>query len=886
MPTGTVVLERDAELATFLDAADAAAGGSGSVVLVSGEAGIGKSSLVAAVRRALPSGARVLVGRCDDLTTPRVLGALRDLAGEVGADLARALRAPGERDALFAAVHDELDWAGHATVLVVEDVHWADEATLDLLRWLGRRVDALPALLVLTCRDDEPGEPGNPHPVRRLLAAAAAWPSVHRLALRPLSEAAVAVLSARTAADPAAVVALTGGNPFLVREVLASPGGVPAGVADLVHARLHRLDPASRDAVERLSVLSAAPERALVDALVPGGLPALAVAEQHGLLIVTPRQVTFHHELVRRAVLDGLTGARRTSLNGAALVALEALSGVDPARLVHHAREAGDVAAVLRHGPEAARAASTGRAHRQAAEHLHTVLAHRQHLAPDVLVALLEASAVECYTVGDRGRSALADQREAVALRRRRPDQVALGSALRWLSRISWWVGDRPGAERAAAEAVEVLATAGDRRELALAVSNTAQVAMLGERLTEAIEHAGLAVTLAHEIGDPAVLSHALNNLGTARWARGDPAGRGLLEESRDLALAHGLAEHASRACCNLVWQLLVQLRPRDAAEELVRGIEVAEGAEQVAFWRYLHVERAMVAMAQARWADARTDAAVGLDATSPIRCSALFVLGRVALRTGGEARALVEECWELGQELAEPQRTAPAAALACEAAWLAGDLARVREIAAPVHAETVRLGVPVWGVELEHWLRLAGAPVDPSEGTGVRRASAPLGGRHPYAASARGDWVGAAAAWESAGYPYEAAAALTCVERSTPGRTGSVLAGLADLDALGATALADRVRAELRTAGVPGVPRGPSARTRAQVAGLTGRQLEVLELLAQGCTNAAIADRLVLSVRTVDHHVADVLHKLGASSRTEAPVLAARRGWAPRSTD
>lgn len=871
MPTGTVVLERDAELATFSDAVDAAAAGSGSVVLVSGEAGIGKSHLISEVRRVLPAGARTLLGRCDDLSTPRVLGPLRDLAGSVGADLARALRTPGDRDALFAAVHDELDWSGHTTVLVVEDLHWVDEATLDLLRWLGRRIDALPALLVLTYRDDEVGDP---HAVRRLLTAAISWPAVHRLALRPLSAASVAALCAPSGADPAAVVALTGGNPFLVREVLASPDGVPAVVADLVLARLDRLDPMSRDAVERLSVISASAERPLVEALVPGGLAALAMAEQHGLLEVTPRQVGFHHELVRRAVLDGLTGSRRTTLNAAALAALERTPGADPARLVHHARESGDDAAVVRHGPEAARAAATGRAHRQAAEHLQAVLAHRDHLAPDVLVELLEASATECYTVGDRGRGALADQHEAVALRRRGADRVALGSALRRLSRIAWWVGDRPAAERAGAEAVDVLSRTDDRRELALAVSNNAQLAMLGAHLPQAVEDATAAVALAEQIEDPAVLSHALNNLGTARWAQGDPAGRALLEDSRDLALAHGLAEHASRASCNLVWQLLVQLRPHEAAEELLAGIVHAEGAEQVVFWKYLHVERAMVALAQARWADARADAEVGLDATSPIRCAALFVLGRVAVRTGAdpaEAAALVEECWVLGQDLAELQRTAPAAALACEAAWLAGDLGRVRAVAGPVYAEAVRLGASVWCAELAHWLRLAGAPADPA---------VPAGHLHPYAASARGDWAGAAAAWAEAGYPYEAAAALTCADDPA-----SVLAGLDSLDALGATALADRVRAELRAAGVRRVPRGPSTRTRAQVAGLTERQLEVLELLAQGCTNPQIAARLVLSVRTVDHHVADVLRKLGTSTRTEAAALAARRGWAPQTT-
>ncbi|WP_244927824.1 LuxR family transcriptional regulator [Nocardioides sp. W7] len=860
MLSRTAVLERDDELAALARAARLAAGGAGSVVLVSGEAGIGKSSLVGALHDALPD-ARLLTGRCDDLATPRVLGPLRDLSGTVGADLARALRSPGERDALFTALHEELDWAGHATVLTVEDVHWADEATLDLLRWLARRVSDLPAVLVLTYRDDELD---RAHPLRRLLAAIATARSVVRLPLGPLSSDAVRTLAGPGWADT--VLAATGGNPFLVHELLASPDAVPSSVVDLVLARLHRLDPDSRDAVERLSVITSTADRPLVDALVPGGLAALAGAEEHGLLLVEPRQVGFRHELTRRAVVDALPAARRTTLNAAALAVLEARPDHDPAQLVHHAIEAGDAVAVVRHGPAAATAAATGRAHRQAADHLRAVLAHRDELAPPELADLLEASARACYTVGDRERSALADQDEAVRIRRDLGDPVALGASLRSLSRIAWWVGDRRRAETAAVEAVSVLGGTEDRRELALALSNVSQLAMLAERMTEARETAEHAIALAREVDDRAVLSHALNNLGTAQWAQGDPTGRELVEESRDVALEAGLSEHASRAWCNVVWQLLVHLRPDEAGEELVAGIEHAEADEQVVFWKYLTVERGLVALAGARWATAVADAEVGLDATSPIRCTALFVLGRVALRTGEPADELVEECWRLGRELDELQRTAPAAALACEAAWLRRDDEQVRRIGREVYAEACRVGSLPWRVELAHWLRLAGDPVDPAD---------LAGSTHPHALSARGDWRGAADAWAAAGYPYEAAAALTCSDDDTV-----VLSGLAGLDALGGVRLADRVREDLRRRGAVRVPRGPTSTTRVNVAGLTARQVDVLALLAEGLPNAAIAERLVLSVRTVDHHVGALMAKLGAGSRHEAVERATELGW------
>ena len=195
---GPVLLERERELAELAQAAREAAAGEGGLVLVSGEAGIGKSSLVRALRGLLPANGRLLVGHCDDLGTPRTLGPFRDLVGNVGTGLTRALAEGGERDAVLAALRAELDWAGHPTVLVVEDVHWADEATLDVLGYLARRIAELPAVLVLTYRDDELT---REHPLQQLLGQASAAGRVRRLRLRRLSEDAVRWLSAASRVD-------------------------------------------------------------------------------------------------------------------------------------------------------------------------------------------------------------------------------------------------------------------------------------------------------------------------------------------------------------------------------------------------------------------------------------------------------------------------------------------------------------------------------------------------------------------------------------------------------------------------------------------------------------------------------------------------------------
>jgi len=245
-----------------------------------------------------------------------------------------------------------------------------------------------------------------------------------------------------------------------------------------------------------------------------------------------------------------------------------------------------------------------------------------------------------------------------------------------------------------------------------------------------------------------------------------------------------------------------------------------------------------------------------------PTRCTALLLLGRVAVRRGQpEAAGLLEAAWELAVAVNELQRTGPVAAGLAEAAWLDGDHAGVREIAGPVYDEAVRLGDTVHQAELGYWLTKAGRPAE-------------AGGDHPYAVQAAGRWREAAAAWEAAGSPYERAAALA--ESPDPQH---LLTALGILDELGAKPLATVVRGRLRELGVAHIPRGPVGETRVNPAGLTSRQVAVLRLLSKGYTNAQIAGQLVVSVRTVDSHVAAVLGKLGAANRHEAAARAAELG-------
>ena len=428
---------------------------------------------------------------------------------------------------------------------------------------------------------------------------------------------------------------------------------------------------------------------------------------------------------------------------------------------------------------------------------------------------------------------------------------------------MSWWAGDRGGAEQAGREAVEVLEQAGDPRLLALALSNESQLLMLAQRTAEAIDYGQRAVALARAVPDAQILSHALTNVGTAQLYSGDPAGQATLDEALRTALAAGDVEDASRAYANVVWGLLDWFRLDDAERYLTPAITLAEEAEFLGFLSYLHVERARLELARGAWDEAVRAAEHGMDAFAPTRCAALTVLGRVAVRRGQpDAGSLLSQAWELAREVGELQRTGPAAAGLAEAAWLDGDHARVRDIVAPVYAEATRLGDPPHEAELGYWLAKVGEPV----------AGPPSG--HPYALQAAGRWRAAAAAWAAAGCRYEQAAALA----DSP-QPDDLLAALGILDELAATPLATVVRGRLRALGVPRIPRGPLGETRANPAGLTPRQVDVLRLLGKGYTNAEIASQLVLSVRTVDSHVAAVLAKLGAPTRRAAATRAAELG-------
>jgi DNA-binding CsgD family transcriptional regulator/tetratricopeptide (TPR) repeat protein len=850
------LLERGGALAD-LESLLADTAGGGRIAVVSGEAGAGKSSLAGAFADAVAGRAQVLWGACDPLLTPRVLGPLHDIARQTGGALRERI-AEGERGAVFEALLDTLDGPRQLRrpVVIMEDLHWADEATLDLVAFLGRRLALCRVLLILTYRDDEIGPD---HQLRTVLAGLPR-PLVRRLPLAPLSVTAVDELARRAGRPPSSVYAVTGGNPLLVTEVLAAAdAGVPATVRDLVLSRLAALSPEARDAAGFVSVVPSQAEPALLTPRGAGVEECLA----GGLLSATTEGIAFRHELLRRAVEEALSPVRRAALHADVLALLAARPGVDPARLVHHAHHAGDAAAVLHWAPIAARRAAEARANRQAVAHYELALRHAAGIPATQRADLLEAYAFAAYLAGQTD-DAREVRQQALALREAQGDTVRVGENLRWLSRLNWWRGHTAQARVAGERAVEVLESVPPGPQLAMAYSNLSQLHMLAGEGT-AIEWGERAIDLARHFGDLDTEVHALVNVGSA-WMEQDPdAGGAELERVHTLAAAAGLDDHATRALANKACQAVEWCDLDAAADVLARVLDFAEARDLDGYVRHLLGYRAAMLLAAGDWTGASADAEAAMAGPSrpgPTRCTAQVALGRLRSRRGEpDAAEILHEAAPPAYEADEMQFVGPVATGLAEHYWIAGDPARSAAEARRGYALALSVGHPWFTGQLAYWQWRAGEPVEVPGRIAL-----------PYRLLLEGDWRGAAAEWARRGCRYARAEALGCGDDEAVGEA------LRIVDRLGAMGTAKRLRAELRDRGAK-VPRGPRPSTAADPTGLTARQREVLTLLAEGLSNAEIAKRLTLSAKTVDHHVSAVLGKLGVPSRGQAAAAARRLG-------
>ena len=841
-----ILLERDEALRRLSALVDEAREGHGRVALIRGEAGIGKTSLTRSFVESLDD-SHVLWGGCDDLLTARPLGPVWDMAFDEPS--LEAALGEEDRQVAFRALLDLVSRTMRPTVVAIEDVHWADEATLDLIKFLGRRIDRTHGVLILTYRDGE--VPGD-HPLRVALGDLP-YGVVERIPLQPLSREGVAEIAGNRM-DVDTLWELTGGNPFFVSEVVAAGADhVPQSIRDAVIARVQRLSDDARAIVELASVAPSRIEIRMAAEIMGEVADAIAECEEAGILEVRGDSLTFRHELARRAVEGDLAEIERRRLNLVCLEAAERL-GFDLARLAHHAREAEDAEAMVRILPEAARRAAGMESHSEAVANLRALEPHLGAMTAEQLADHYDLWAYEEYLSTETGSTLI---EKAVEIRRKLADPEALGRSLLVASRIAWVRSRRDEAMAHAREAVEVLTPiAGE--QLAMAYSTLSQLAMLANQEEEAITCAETALALAGDHPSE-VRAHALNNIGSVQMNNHYPDGVAEIEESFRIASELGLSHDQARATMNLGWGYLHVRELGPAIEWIERGMEIMNEAEMAAFESYAQTEKAVWHELRGEWDVAEELSRALLERSAVMttsRATTTMTLAKVLIRRGvPEGESWVWDAMRRGEAAEEIQRLGPAASVMVEYKWLGGEVPDQQiDRAIEVRDLCYRLGANWHGAELGQWLRLIGAVEDISDLS-----------PEPYRLLAEGDWRGAARWWDGHGIPYETAVALSF------GDVEGRLQALGLLDQLSAVPLASRIRTELGSAGVRGVPRGPQKATRENPLGLTARQTDVLQLLTEDLTNAEIAERLFISTRTVDHHVSAILMKLGATSRSEA---------------
>ena len=856
------ILERETPLAQLRAILARSAEGVGASVIVTGDAGACKTTFFQAFEATVGSGVRMFRGACEDLSIPEPLGPVRELVRSAGWNVDFDQLMDGQRLEMFTQILELAYDSDQPTVLIIEDLHWADEASLDFVRFLARRIAGRPIVLLINSRDvDEIAR-------QKLRAAFNGVPAENltRIELNPLSQSTVSELADKAGIDGVKLYRQSGGNAFYVTELLRNRNfDMPASVQDAVLSRVDTLSDAGQNILNTVSIF---PRRAELDLVMDlsdsDGFSAVEDCIAEGLLIDAGDFLTFRHEIARRAVENGLSAIRKRALHATVYNLLSAINTTSKARLMHHARVGRLSDAVRQLAPDAAREAEAAGAFTQSAEYYEIALEFGDELPKEEQADLLEKSARVLGLTAQQPK-AIANLGQALDIRKFLGQKLARADDLRKLARLHWEVGMKPMASSLAEEAVRI-AEGSDSYELAWAYAQRGQIAMAEFEFEIAANVSKKAIELAESNGFLDVKSFAQSSLGMCYWGDVERA-IPILRNSLKLGLDNNFPENVGRGFANIGVYYNEHYLFADAIKIYDEGIhycdqhEIHAGSEFLKAWRFDVLDK------MGFWDDVFIGAQNFL-ADRPQHSSARFYasvcLARIAMRRGlPNADALFSELDEVVSNGEDARHQIVYAVLLAERAYLG--LAKP-EPALDLMDSVLDLPIFPAGVEqLFPWQKRLGETPVYSKNQIFNE---------PFRRCLAGDWQGEAAAWAEIGSPYHQALALL------EGDATAKIHALKILDGLGAGVVAEFARQKMRDAGIAIRTHEPRASTKANPAGLTKRQLDVLRLLNDGLSNAEIGERLFVSAKTVDHHVSAILGKLEVSSRGEAAAHARKVGW------
>ncbi|MGZ4091100.1 MAG: AAA family ATPase, partial [Bacteroidia bacterium] len=671
------LIERDGFLALLQTHFENIGVDEGHCVFISGEAGIGKTSLVKVFCKEQKGSCNIYHGACDALFTPRPLAPLYDIMWQVNSDIWPNSHTIEERSELFAGFFRELNKQKEKSLIIFEDIHWADEATLDFIRFFARRIAQLRCMFILTYRDDEIH---SQHPLRNVLGQLPV-DSFTRLKLNPLSRQAVEKMGEERGYKGEDVYSISGGNPFYVNEILSSYSlGVPDNIKDSIISAYNRQEERAKQVWELLSVVPASFEIKYLEKMEPLYSTAIERCLESKILIIDEGHIYFKHELFRRTIEASLSPLKRVILNKRILDELRENfeQNQEIERIIHHAKNANEYETVVHYAPLAARQAASVGAHIEASKLYLTAIEYYQGNDKDLLIKFYEAYAFECYLT-NQVKEAIIYTGKSLNLLKKKNDVEKIGNCLRLLSRFWWFDGNRKNAERFAEEAIEVLDGQSSSMIKAMAFSNMSQLKMLSEQSLECIFWGEKAIEIARELDDEETLSHALNNVGSVKMRTQSSMSKGieLLQQSLEIALKNSYHDHAARAYTNMGSNGVKMKNYVFAKKILDEGIHYCEERELDSWTSYMLSCKAVINLETGDWKEAYNIADKLLkneDQPPVVKIGALTVVATIKMRRGdADTLPLLLEAKAKAFETMELQRIIPALVALLEYEWITG---------------------------------------------------------------------------------------------------------------------------------------------------------------------------------------------------------------------